>query len=123
MDGIQAVEVQAVDDIGRPLRVRFEATAIGRRSAYVLAYDFSEAPRKMSWSMVEGDLTSKLDGAYIFEPSQNAVEGEPATDVTYQLSIDLAVPLPGYVQRRAEDKIVDAALERFKARVVAVQGT
>ena len=39
-------------------------------------------------------------------------------------AIDLAVPLPGFVKRRAEDKIMEAALRRFKMEVerVAVGG-
>ncbi len=115
--GITSVDVQERDDRGRPLRARFEATAVGRTSAYTLSYDLDRGPVSLSWSMVEGDLTSRLEGAYLFEPSPTAAAGEIATDVTYELFVDLAVPLPGYVKRRVEDKIVEAALERFKNRV------
>ncbi|MCP3987756.1 MAG: cyclase [Actinomycetia bacterium] len=115
--GITSVEVQERDDQGRPLRARFEATAVGRTSAYTLSYDLDREPTSLSWSMVEGDLTSRLEGTYLFEPSPTVAEGEIATDVTYELLVDLAVPLPGYVKRRVEDKIVEAALERFKNRV------
>lgn len=117
VQGITAVSVTERDDRGRPLRARFEATGMGRTSAYTLAYDLSEAPSKLTWTMVEGDLMSRLEGAYVFEPSPTAAGDDVATDVTYELSVDLAVPLPGYVKRRAEDKIVEAALERFKVRV------
>ncbi|MEM8925844.1 MAG: SRPBCC family protein [Actinomycetota bacterium] len=113
--GITAVTVDERDDAGRPVRARFEATGMGRRSAYALAYDLGQAPNQLHWSMVEGDLTSRLEGAYLFEPS--ATSPDDATDVTYELLVDLAVPLPGYIKRRAEDKIVEAALERFRNRV------
>lgn len=122
VQGITAVEVSERDARGWPLRARFEASAMGRRSAYALAYDLSEAPRQLGWTMVEGDLTSRLEGNYLFEPSPTATDDEVATDVTYQLTVDLAVPLPGYVRRRAEDKIIEAALNRFKARVIALAG-
>lgn len=115
--GLTSVEVEERDDQGRPLRVRFEASGIGRNTAYVLAYDLSEAPNRLSWTLVEGDLTKRLDGVYIFEPA-NA--GPEATDVTYELTVELKVPLPGYVKRRAEDKILEAALQRFHDRVLAV---
>jgi hypothetical protein len=69
--------------------------------------------------MVEGDLTSRLEGAYLFEPSPTTPPDGVATDVTYELIVDLAVPLPGYIKRRAEDKIIEAALERFADRVIA----
>ncbi|MGI9616533.1 MAG: SRPBCC family protein [Acidimicrobiales bacterium] len=120
VEGISAVEVQERDDQGRPLRARFEASGIGRRSAYVLEYDLSDAPNRLAWQMVEGDLTSRLEGAYLFEPSPTTPPGGVATDVTYELIIDLAVPLPGYIKRRAEDKIIEAALARFADRVVAM---
>ena len=119
VEGINSAVVEERDDQGRPLRARFEASGIGRRSTYTLAYDLSEAPRNLSWSLVEGDLTSRLEGTYLFEPSPTATADEIATDVTYELLVDLAVPLPGYVKRRAEDKIVEAAMERFRARVIA----
>lgn len=119
VQGLAAVEVEERDDDGRPRRARFEASGIGRRSEYVLEYDLSGAPNRLAWTMVEGDLTSRLEGAYLFEPSPTAAADEEATDVTYELIVDLAVPLPGYVKRRAEDKIVEAALQRFSDRVIA----
>ena len=119
VDGISAVEVQERDEHGRPLRARFEASGIGRRTSYVLAYDLSGSPGRVAWSMVEGDLTSRLEGAYIFEPASTSMDDEIMTDVTYELIIDLAVPLPGFVKRRAEDKIIEAALQRFADRVLA----
>lgn len=111
--GLTSVEVKTRDDQGRPSQARFEATAIGRASSFTLAYDLSSAPGGLSWTMVDGDVTSRLDGSYRFEPAAD----EAATDVTYELYVDLAIPLPGYVRRRAEDKIVEAALRAFKARV------
>jgi uncharacterized membrane protein len=117
--GITEVEVEERDELGRPIRARFVATAVGRESAYSLAYDLSASPSRLSWTMVEGDLTSRLEGTYLFEPSPTATGDDVATDVTYELSVDLAVPLPGYVKRRVEDKILEAALQRFKERVEA----
>ena len=119
VEGLAAVEVEARDEQGRPIRARFEAAGIGRRTSYVLAYDLSDAPGRIAWKMVEGDLTSRLEGNYLFEPSPTAPPDGVATDVTYELIVDLAVPLPGYVKRRAEDKIIEAALQRFADRVVA----
>lgn len=117
--GISAVQVEERDELGRPIRARFEASGIGRRSSYVLAYDLSQAPNRLAWTMVEGDLTTRLEGAYMFEPAPASTIDAEATDVTYELIIDLAVPLPGYVKRRAEDKIIEAALQRFADRVLA----
>lgn len=115
--GLEAVTIEERDDQGRPVLARFEASAVGRSVSYVLAYDLSEAPNRLSWTMVESDLTTRLEGAYVFEPAPPADDDTEATDVTYELIVDLAVPLSGYVKRRAEDKILEAALQRFADRV------
>ena len=60
---------------------------------------------------------ARLDGAYTFVESLD----EPgATEVTYELSVDLAVALPGFVKRRAEAKLIEFALPRFKHRVEGI---
>lgn len=118
--GIRSVVVLDHDQAGRPALVEFVAEAIGRRTRYVLAYDHSRAPERLSWTLVEGDLTRRLDGAYTFRPATEAADGE-ATEVCYELDIELAVHLPGFVKRRAETKILQAALPRLKARVESLR--
>jgi hypothetical protein len=71
----------------------------------------------LSWVEVEGDLTSKLDGAYVF--AETTVDGAAATQVTYTLEAELKVPIPGFVKRRAEVWILHTALRELKARVEA----
>ena len=99
------------DDEGRPLRVRFRAAAMGHSARYLLAYDHRDAPRRLAWILEQGDIVRKLDGAYQFEP---AADG--GTEVTYHLEAELAVPLPGFIKRRAESKIMTTALEELRHR-------
>jgi uncharacterized membrane protein len=112
--GVESVTVLERDPEGRPSRVEFVAEAIGRRTRYVLAYDHSAAPGRLAWHLVDGDLTRRLDGAYTFRPAE---DGADRTEVAYELVIELAVPLPGFVKRRAETKILEAALRHLKQRV------
>ncbi len=116
VENLQTVEILSTDDQGRPLTVRFVAAGLGRMSSYILAYDLSEAPHRLAWNLVSGDLTREIEGRYMFH-DMTEQEGFPLTEVDYELTIDLAVPLPGFVKRRAEDKIVKSALGRFKQRV------
>ena len=51
-------------------------------------------------------------GIYRFK---SAPEG--GTEVTYQLAVELRVPLPGFIKRRAEGNIIHAAIRDLKARV------
>lgn len=121
IESLSEVLIESTDAHGNPERVRFEAVGIGRRSNYVLAYDLSRAPNELGWTLVTGDLARAIEGCYRF--SDATEEGsEPQTNVEYELTIDLAVPLPGYVKRRAEDKIIEAALRRFKNEVERVAG-
>jgi ribosome-associated toxin RatA of RatAB toxin-antitoxin module len=108
---IKSVQVERRDDEGRPVEVTFRAAAFGRSTTYTLAYDYSGAPRSLSWVQARGDLTSRLDGHYIFEPA----EGDD-TEAVYHLDVELRVPIPGFVKRRAEGRIIHTALDDLKAR-------
>ena len=107
---LKSVAVTERDELGRPLEATFRAAAFGRSSTYSLRYDYAGAPTLLSWVMVEGDLTSKLDGSYRFE----ATDG--GTLVTYQLEVELRVPIPGFVKQRAAQRIQGTALRELKAR-------
>ncbi len=111
---IKEVEVLARDDEGRAGRVRFRTAAFGRSTTYTLLYDHADAPEVLSWKLEEGDLTRVLDGWYTFE----AVDGGD-TEVTYHLVAELLMPIPGFVKRRAEGRIMHTALKELKVRAEA----
>jgi uncharacterized membrane protein len=110
---LKEVSVIESDAQGRATVVEFRAAAMGRSTTYQLRYDYSEAPGRLGWELVEGDLPRELDGAYVLL----AVDGGAATDVVYELAIDLVYPIPGFVKRRAEGRIMKTALGELKARV------
>jgi ribosome-associated toxin RatA of RatAB toxin-antitoxin module len=115
---IKDVSVLSRDDEGRPAQVSFRVGAFGRSSSNTLSYDYSLAPRALSWTQTAGDLTSKFDGRYSFE---RATDG--STEVTYTLEVELRVPLPGFIKRRAQSRIMHTALEELKARVESTSTT
>lgn len=96
------------DDEGRGSRVEYRVAGLGRSIHYVLGYDYSEAPSAFSWKLIEGDLLRRLDGRYGFEAENDG------TRVTYDLTIDLAMPLPGLIKRRAAGMIMGTALRELK---------
>ncbi|MDA8309495.1 MAG: SRPBCC family protein [Actinomycetota bacterium] len=108
---IKQVTIDRRDDQGRPLVCTFRAAAFGRSTSYTLEYDYSGAPRVLAWHQNRGDITTKLDGSYVFEP---AVGG--GTDVTYHLEVELRVPIPGFIKLRAASRIMSTALRELKAR-------
>jgi ribosome-associated toxin RatA of RatAB toxin-antitoxin module len=106
---VKEANVLERDAQGRAVKVEYRASALGRSTHYTLAYDYSQAPERISWSLVEGDIMRVIDGAYTFSP-----EGT-GTDITYSLKIELIVPLPGFVKRRAEVRILHT-LKELKSR-------
>lgn len=110
---VKEAKVLARDDHGRATQVEFRTSALGRSTHYTLSYDYSQAPRAMSWQLVTGDIMRAIDGSYTFTPAAGG-----GTEVTYSLSIELIVPLPGFVKRRAEVRIVNSVKD-LKARVEA----
>jgi ribosome-associated toxin RatA of RatAB toxin-antitoxin module len=113
---IKEASVVEYDDEGRGKRVAFRVAAMGRSAHYTLEYDYENAPRELSWKLVAGDIMRVLDGTYIFDPGDDGANPQ-TTDVTYHLVVELIVPLPGFVKRRAEGKIMGTALDELKKRV------
>ena len=109
---IKEVTIHERDEQGRPTLVTFRAAAFGRSTSYTLAYDYAEAPRVLAWRLTQGDITTKLDGSYVFEAGSNG-----ATEVLYHLEVELRVPIPGFIKMRAQSRIMSTALRDLKVRV------
>ena len=61
---------------------------------------------------VAAELKS-LEGAYRLSPKGSG------TDVTYELSVDLIIPMIGLLKRKAERRLTDTALKDLKKRAEA----
>jgi hypothetical protein len=62
--------------------------------------------------MSDGDIMRAILGSYTFEPVDNG------TRISYDLSVDLVVPVPGFVKRRAEMRIL-STLKELKSLIEA----
>lgn len=109
---LKEVHVLERDAESRPVVVAFRAAAFGRSTNYTLVYDYSKAPAQFAWVQRSGDLTDRLDGFYRFAEAPGG-----GTEMTYRLVVELRVPLPGFIKRRAEGNILHAAIRDLKARV------
>ncbi|GAA10672.1 SRPBCC family protein [Gordonia alkanivorans] len=106
------VEVLRTDDAGRALEVRFVLDAGVLQDTYVLSYEWDPEGTSVSWRLVSSDLQKDQRGRYILTQQ---VPG--STKVSYELMVDLQVPMIGQLKRRAEKAITDAALHDLKKRV------
>lgn len=109
---LKGVTIESVDPEGRGREVKFRAAAMGRSTSYTLRYEYADDPCTIGWELVRGDIMRRLDGSYLLEPID-----KDRTRVTYHLTVDLVIPLPGFVKRRAESKIVHTALRELQAHV------
>jgi hypothetical protein len=79
-----------------------------------LDYDWSQAPNKLSFSLDEADLLTSMDGVYTI----SAID-EDTTEVTYELGVDLSMPVPAMMRQKAEKATIDAALAQLKSYLEA----
>lgn len=106
-------EVQERGTDGYPKVVRFVMDAGVIKDTLVMTYEWPKSRRSLSWTLVSSSLLRSLDGTY-----RLAAKGS-GTDVTYELSVDLAVPMIGLLKRKAERRLTDTALKDLKKRVEA----
>jgi ribosome-associated toxin RatA of RatAB toxin-antitoxin module len=99
------------EDDGRPAQVRFRLDAGPIKDDYTLEYAW-QGDAEVRWSLVEARLLSAMDGSYTLV----ALDGG-STEVTYELSVDIKLPLLGRMKRNGEKVIVDTALKGLKKRV------
>jgi ribosome-associated toxin RatA of RatAB toxin-antitoxin module len=113
---VREAKILETDGEGRGTKVEYRAAALGKSVRYVLQYDYTEAPVSFSWTLVEGDMLRRLDGTYRFE-----AEGPSSTRVHYDLAVDMSMPLPGLLKRRAAGLIMGSALKELKKQVEKVK--
>jgi hypothetical protein len=109
--GVKAAEVvEDGADGGPPRRVRFSLDAGMVKDSYVLGYDW-DGDAAVRWHLTEaGAVVSGMSGGYLL------ADRGGSTDVTYELTVDVRIPMPGMLKRRAEKTIIDAALKGLKKR-------
>lgn len=110
----QEAEVLEADEAGYPLVARLVLDAAVLKDSMVLAYEWPPHRNSVTWSLVSSNLLRSLDGAYRLSPKGSG------TDVTYELSVDLMIPMIGLLKRKAERRLTDTALKDLKKRAEAV---
>ena len=82
----------------------------------MLEYFYGTNPLRVSWRLAEGDLVRRLDGRYVLVPLEDDAAG-PRTEVTYELEVEISMPMSGFLRRRAESRILRNALEDLRSWV------
>src|SRR6185312_6854939 len=106
-------EVLEADADGYPKTARLVLDATVLKDTMVLSYDWPADHKSVRWRLVSSSLLRSLNGAYRLSPKGSG------TDVTYELSVDLLIPMIGLLKRKAERRLTDTALKDLKKRVEA----
>ena len=107
---IKKVSVDETDAEGRGTQVTYTMDAGMLSDTYTLAYDWHGDDR-LDWRLVRSKTMKSQTGSYILEDAGGS------TKVTYQLAVDLNIPVLGMLKRRGEKMIIDTALKGLKKRV------
>lgn len=113
---VKEVEILQRYPDGTGKRVRFVLDAGAIRDTYVLDYTWDvdgSGQGTLGWTLVESTVLRALEGAYTMTAAG------PGTQVRYELSVDLRIPMLGMLRRKAERAIIDTALTELKKRVEA----
>jgi|SRR5918993_3009018 uncharacterized membrane protein len=107
---VKSAEVVSTGADGRAEQVRFMLDAGVVKDDYVLSYQWT-GDQRVDWQLVRGQVQKSQRGSYVLVPRGDS------TEVTYQLAVDLAIPMLGMFKRKAEKVIMDTALKELKKRV------
>ena len=109
---VKRTEIRSKGSNGKPKTVWFDLDAGAIKDQYTLRYTWKD-DQEVRWSLVEADQIMKaMDGAYLLEDNADGT-----TSVTYQLAVDVKIPMLGMIKRKAEKVIIDTALKELKKRV------
>jgi uncharacterized membrane protein len=106
---IKSAEVKDTDDQGRATSVKVSIDAGMMKDRVLLNYDWSAAPDRLEFSLEDADLLTAMNGAYITK----AIDAE-TTSVTYELGVEVSMPIPAMMRTKAEKATIDQSLAQLK---------
>lgn len=109
----QSAEVVDTYDDGRPRTVKMKIKAAGLTDDQVVEYTWAD--NVVSWTLVKAGQLRSQDAKYTLTP-----DGDK-TKLRFDLSIDLSVPLPGFVVKRTIKGAMETATDGLRKQVLKVK--
>jgi ribosome-associated toxin RatA of RatAB toxin-antitoxin module len=98
---------------GRPKQVKMTVKAAGLTDEQVIEYTWTE--NKVSWTLVSAGQLKAQDASYTLTPAGDK------TKVKFDMAIDLAVPLPGFLIKRTLKGGMETATDGLRKQVLKVK--
>ena len=96
---------------GRPTQVSMSVDAGALKDKPTLNYDWSAYPDRLDFSLEDADLLTQMSGAYIVKDNGDE------TEVTFELTVALSMPVPDIMRTKAEKSTIDLALKQLKEKL------
>jgi carbon monoxide dehydrogenase subunit G len=109
---IKSVEAITSDEQGRLTTGKFVIDAGMMKDKVTLDYDWSETPTKLSFSFNDADLLTGMEGSYSIKKID-----EETTEVTYEMGVEISMPIPAMMRKKAEQATIDQALQQLKSHL------
>jgi len=109
----QKVEVLERDEEGHPTKSRQVVKIVGVSDEQVL--DYTVHDDGVSWTLVSSKQQRAQEGRYTLTPNGDK------TDVRFELTVDPAVPLPGFLIKKGAKGLMDTATDGLRKRVLKVK--
>jgi uncharacterized membrane protein len=103
------VDVLETDSQGRAVKAKLTVDAGAVKDVVTLDFDWSQAPSKVTFSLDDANILTKMDGAYLLK----SLDAD-STSVTYELSVGLSMPIPAMMITKQEKSTIDSALKQLK---------
>jgi len=107
----KSVTVLESDGQGRPTQVSMSVDAGALKDKPTLNYDWSAYPDRLDFSLEDADLLTQMSGAYIVKDNGDE------TEVTFELTVALSMPVPDIMRTKAEKSTIDLALKQLKEKL------
>ena len=107
----KSVTVLESDGQGRPTQVSMSVDAGALKDKPTLNYDWSAYPDRLDFSLEDADLLTQMSGAYIVKDNGDE------TQVTFELTVALSMPVPDIMRTKAEKSTIDLALKQLKEKL------
>ncbi len=108
------VEILERDEEGHPSKSRQTVKIVGVSDEQVL--DYSVHDDGVGWTLTSSKQQRAQEGRYTLTP-----EGD-STRVRFELTVDLSVPVPGFLVKRGARGLMETATDGLRKRVLEVQG-
>ena len=107
-DSITKVKVTERDEGGRVTGATLTIAAGAVKDEVSLSYNWDGAPGRLEFELEDANMLTKMDGAYILKDLGDE------TEVTYELSVGLSMPIPQMMIIKQEKTTIDQALAQLK---------